>query len=338
MTKIGTRSPVRTEDILAFLSNPEHYPGTVEKVVVLETHLSYVFITDGFVYKMKKPVNFSFLDLSNLEQRKKNSEEEIEVNRRLAPEIYTGIVPVRRDESGQLNLDKKGVVVEWLVRMRRLPDNLMMGYKIAENSVKEEDLIKVGKKLSGFYTRQHPVQMEEAFYIQRLKKFLCANLNDLKDPLYEINGIRLNRLLYRQLRFLSEYAPSFEERVGKIVDAHGDLRPEHICLTKDPVIIDGLEFSKKLRILDPFEELAYFSLECAMLDAGWIGDEVIRIYKNETGDEVDDRIISFYKSIRAILRALNSFRHIRETRYCHEMKWKIKGEQYLKLAEKYIGK
>lgn len=135
------------EQLIDGLSRPEAYPGSVESVSVCHTHISVVFLAGDHVYKLKKPVNFGFLDFSTLEKRKHFCEEEVRLNRRLAAEVYEGVVAVTQSE-GRLQWEGKGEVVEWGVKMKRLPDWARLSELLKRHLVHSENLTELAR-LSG---------------------------------------------------------------------------------------------------------------------------------------------------------------------------------------------
>nr|MBP8296428.1 hypothetical protein [Burkholderiales bacterium] len=137
-----------------------------------------------------------------------------------------------------------------------------------------------------------------------------------------------------QLAFLEQRAELFDRRVraGRIVEGHGDLRPEHVCLRPLLAIIDCLEFSRELRILDAADELAYLALECERLGAAWAGGALFEAYTHVTGDAPDPALIHFHQSFRACLRAKIALWHLKEVRFRSSPKWKQLALEYLHLA------
>lgn len=334
--KIQRQVSVSEEDKVQFLRDNSHYPEKTGSLKVKETHMSWVFITDRAVYKMKKAVRYPYIDLSTLERRRHNCEAEVTLNGRLAPSIYEGIVPLVSGDHEGLNIGGEGEVVEWLVKMERLPDELMLDQKILSGNVKEEEIENLAEVMMAFYGRAASYPMDKDKYVQRLQQFLIENLEALKEPLFELEGTLTEKLLQDQLSFLTEHRQALEKRAARVAEVHGDLKPEHVCLLPAPVVIDCLEFNKDLRLLDPVEELSFFSLECEMLGNASAGDRVIQIYRGEMKDLFDHAIVDFYKSIRAVLRALSSYRHLLEPAYRNDPRWKEKGSRYLRLARKYL--
>ncbi len=317
---------------VTFLSQPESYPAPTRTVETKETHMSWVFLTDTQAWKLKKPVRLDYLDFSDPEARRRNCEQEAQLNRRLAPETYLGIAPLILDQQGKMRLGSAGEAIDWLVVMRRLPADRMLDQAIADQTVCEADARKVGSRLARFYKQAQPIAITASEYQQRLAADVRANRQELAKPEYALPTDLLESITNAQLNFLDREPELFDARVraGKIIEAHGDLRPEHICLESEPVIIDCLEFNQDFRILDSVSELAFLALECERLGARWVGDLILETYRDETGDRPPRRLLVFYKSYHACLRAKIAVWHLQD----HEdwAKWTDKARRYLRLA------
>lgn len=327
---------ISIDDKVAFLKRPSAYPFPVTEVQIKETHMSWVFLSGNFVYKLKKPVKYRFFDHRTLDSRMKNSVEEIRINRQLAKDIYIGVVPLVASERKELALEGKGEIIDWLVKMKRIPEKNMLDYAIEHDRIDETQLHNTAALLAEFYNRSLPVDIGSVQYIKRLESEIFFNYNELTNPLYELPFILIKELTAGQMAFLSAHQSIIERRIAekKIIDAHGDLRPEHICLAPDPAIIDRLEFSRDLRILDTAEELASLSMECEMMNDTHVGRIFYNVYRTSTGDNIPNDLMRFYKIKKACLRAYLVARHIEESRYRDDSKWLMKANAYLKLAER----
>ncbi|MGC1953722.1 MAG: hypothetical protein WA970_14390 [Gammaproteobacteria bacterium] len=325
---------------VTFLRRPDSYPEHPSRVEVMESHMSWVFMLDEHVYKLKKPVHHSFVDFSTLEDRFYYCHESIRLNRRLAEDVYLGVVALTIDRDGRLQLGGDGDPVEWLVRMRRLPGDLMLDSAIEGDRVSGQDVHRFAQRLAAFYRRAERVAMSAQQYRERLQGDIEANQQELADPDYKLPWAQLARLRAQQLGLLEKRPPLFSARVeaDRIIEAHGDLRPEHICLTSPPVVIDCLEFNREFRILDPVHELAYLALECEYAGAEFIGEIAFDTYRQETADDPPPQLIDFYKSYRAALRARLSIWHVKDHEAREHAKWISRTERYLRLAEKYAAR
>lgn len=325
------------EEKVAFLRRPAAYPDRPAAIDVIETHMSWVFLGDQHVYKLKKPVRYAFLDFTTVELRQENCEREVRLNRRLAQDVYLGVVPLVMEGDGRLRLGGEGSVVDWLVKMRRLPAQRMLDAAIRDNAVSAADIERLASCLTGFYGSAQCIGMSGSEYRNRFAADIEANHAELMAPHFELPARQVERLTQAQMRFVATRGGMLEQRAleGKIIDAHGDLRPEHICLVEEPRIIDCLEFKREFRLLDPVDELAYLAMECERLGAPAVGDQVLRRYLAASGDAVPEELISFYKAFRACLRAKIAIWHIADHEVRDTEKWQRRAADYLELAESH---
>ncbi len=326
---------------IAFLSNPRSYPDSPRSVDAIETHMSWVFLTGTQVYKMKKPVRLPFLDFTTLEARRLNCHAEVTLNRRLATDVYFGVEPLVVDDDGSIRLGAGagGTPIEWLVHMRRLPAERMLDRLILEHRVIEADVDEAAYRLARFYREAAPVEYRAEEYRRRLARDIEANHEALSDPAFEQAVDRVDRVHDVQQTFLESAAGLFDRRVneGRIIEAHGDLRPEHICLVDPPVIIDCLEFNREFRLLDPVDELAFLYLECDMAGADFVGERFLSVYRRVVGDHPPPALRAFYACGRACLRAKLAVWHLEDDPDQIRDNWIRKAAGYLARAEKYAA-
>ena len=325
---------------VAFLKKPETYPFATGAVKMVETHMSWVFLTDQYVFKLKKPIRLEMLNFSTLEARYNNSLEEVRLNQRLARGVYLGVVAITALDDGKMELDGNGTPIDWLVWMKRLKSEKMLDEAILTETIDREELRAAAGVLTDFYLKARPVEISAMTYVNWITKCI---LNDrrrlLKEEYHQqadvVNAIAdgLINFIYRKLELLEARAEN-----EKIIEAHGDLRPEHVCLGKQPYFIDCLEFSRSLRILDIAEELSFLSLECDVLGQPWVGEVFLNTYKSESGDDVSDELISFYKAKKALMRARISIRHIASPFYkSGEQDWNEVCARYLAHAAEHVA-
>lgn len=320
-----------------WLRQPATYPHTPQRIEAIETHMSWVFLADDYVYKLKKPVRRDFLDFSTLEARRRNCEEELRLNRRLAPEVYLNVVPLTIDAAGTVRLGGQGEVLDWLVRMRRLPAECMLDYAIRHGTVRDDEIRRLALRLAEFYAASAPIRMGPDEYRQRFEADIRATRQELLLPRYGLPPELTERIAAAQLRFLTRHPALFDQRVydERIIEAHGDLRPEHICLRPEPVIIDCLEFNRELRLLDSADELAFLALECERLGAA-VGAAILETCCEALNDAPPPDLVRFYKSYRAFLRAKLSIWHLRDDDVTQPAKWFDRASAYLRMAQQYI--
>jgi aminoglycoside phosphotransferase family enzyme len=323
---------------VGFLSRRESYAERPDAVETVETHMSWVFLTDRHAYKLKKPVRTEFLDFSTLVARRADSEVEVTLNRRLAPEVYLGMVALTLD-SGGLHLGGPGEPVDWLVKMRRLPAANMLDQRILEGNVAPPELDPAANLLANFYAAAPSIPTDPELYRRRFEASILADRSVLLDQQYEMPAARVRDVCDAQLGFMTRQPGILRVRArdGRIIDGHGDLRPEHVFLGPQPAIIDCLEFDSGLRRLDPAEELAFLGMECELLGADWAGHRFLEVYRDVTGDAPPEVLLSFHKSVRAFLRCKLSLWHVSDPSVADPEHWRIKAAQYLALAERYAN-
>ena len=322
-----------------FLSRPDAYRPTPNEVVCRETHMSWVFLVGGRVYKLKKPVRFPYLDFSSLARREAACRAELRLNRALAPDIYLDVLPLVDTGKG-LSFGGAGVPVDWLVVMKRLDESDMLDCLIAEQRVDAVKLERLVTVLAQFYRRAAPVLLSPAIHLVDWKRSLAYNRRILLDSRFGIPTGLVQRIDHAQHRFLDRHSGLITARLRhrRIVSGHGDLRPEHIWLGDEVRIIDCLEFNPRLRIVDPFDEVAYLSLECERLGAAWVGAFIERRMKRMLRDGPTEELFTFYRCHRATLRARLAIAHLLEEHPRTPEKWPRLAVAYLKLAEKSARK
>ena len=330
---------ISLDEKLAFLRRPEAFPDAPERVDVVETHFAWVFLSRLYVYKLKKPLKFHGFDFTTLEARRENCELEIALNRRLAEPVYIGVVPLGRRGTA-LMLEADSTPLDWLVKMHRLPLDRTLEHVARHGDVADADLTALVEKLARFYAITSRAPWDGAAYrrvlAQRLERY-AAELTGAGLPL---DAARVRQIAEAGSIFLREHAGLFDARIaaGRIVDAHGDLRPEHVFLGPDPQIIDCLEFSAELRLLDTFEEIAFLSLECTRLGRPDLGARIEALYRRRCTDDAGAPLVGFYRSQRAVVRALLCAWHLHDGLPNDvERDWRERANWYLDAAAVALG-
>lgn len=306
---------------VAYLSRASSYPDAPRAVTAVQTHMSWVFLTDRTVYKLKKPVRYDYLDFSTIEARRQACENELRLNRRLAASVYQETVPLAVDRSGEFALGGTGAVVDWLVKMLRLPAAQMLDAVLQRRDRPVDDAIRaVAEQLARFYASAARVPTTPAAYLLRLNRDICATLESLSAPEFRLPPTRLEQLTSAQHALIGRLRRTLASRArdGRIVDGHGDLRPEHVCL-KPLAIIDCIEFNPALRNLDPADDLAFLAMESERVGGHAVGRRIdallFEAYRHATGDAPTLMLRAFYKSYRAAIRAKLALWHLREPEF-----------------------
>jgi aminoglycoside phosphotransferase family enzyme len=333
----GMSSPGSAER-LDFLRSPAAHAqlgGTPAPVQTIETHMSWVFLVGEHVLKLKKPVKRPYLDFSTLRAREFNCREELRLNSRLAPGVYLGLVALHWNGRAlsliaESALPAGGRTLDWLVLMRRLPRERMLDTLIASRAVRQPDIDALGDVLVAFYRTLPRLALSGADYLARFEREQAANRDVLVQPPFDLQGAAqaldgVEHALQRDAALLRERAEH-----GHIVEGHGDLRPEHVCLLQPPLVIDTLEFNARLRQVDPFDEIAYLGLECDVAGADWIGAHLARRCVAALEPDLPLVLMPFYRAYRSLLRARLAAAHLLDPPVRDPHRW-------LPLAQRYVN-
>lgn len=330
--KIAADEPTLDQKV-GFLSQTSAYSHAVADVVRRETHMSWIFLAGDRVFKLKKPVRFPYLDFSSLARREAACRAELTLNRRLAPDVYLELAPLTVTARG-LSIGGEGSVMDWLVVMRRLDESQTLEHAILEHRLEPWQLDRLAAALVRFYRRAARLFLSPAVYLDDWRESLLYNRRVLLEPRLGLPAGLVRKIDRVQRRFLSSRSAVLTGRVRRrdIVDGHGDLRPEHIWLGDPVKIIDCLEFNPRLRAVDPFDEIAFLSLECERLGAAWAGDYVRRRVARGLRDGLSEELFLFYRCHRATLRARLAIAHLLEPDPRTPEKWPRMARAYLRIA------
>ncbi|MGZ6015908.1 MAG: hypothetical protein ACXWKM_09205 [Phenylobacterium sp.] len=320
-------------DKVSYLSGPAAYPGHAGVVTRRETHMSWVFFADDTVYKLKKPIRLSYLDFSTLARREVACRAEFALNQCLAPGVYLGVVALTRTADG-LALGGSGEVVDWLVRMRRLDESRTLEALLQAGRAEDLDLSGLVSLLVRFFRRAPAVPRSPAEHRAAWRALLTENRRVLLDPRLGLPPGLIRRVLAAQARFLRVRAPTLARRCAqrRIVDGHGDLRPEHIWMGPPTKIIDRLEFSARLRAVDRLDELASLEVEMERLGGAGAGLRLRRRVLAALGERPPPELYLFYRAYRATLRARFAIAHLLDAHPRTPEKWPAQARAYLAIA------
>lgn len=264
---------------------------------------------------------------------------EVLLNRRLAKQTYLGVVPLTVSEN-ELAIDRDGTVVDWLVVMHRLDERLMLGEEILDRRLDIHDLDRLAGVLANFYRHATPSSLSPDQEISQWKQGLALNRRVLLTANLNLPAGLIRRIDRAQQDFLAAHENLFvkRSRARRIVDAHGDLRPEHIWLGQPLQIIDCLEFNAHLRTLDVLSEIAFLNLECERLGADWAGERIRKQIFRRLPKLRDEVLFHFYRSYHAMVRARLAIAHLLELHPRKPAKWRPLALRYLQLAREDVRK
>lgn len=293
------------------LSDPAAYPHPVEKVTVIHTHISVAFLAGKFAYKLKKPVDFGFLDFTTPEKRRHFCEEEVRLNRRLAPSVYLGVEPVTRTPDG-LRVGGTGEAIDWVVKMERLPTGASLLDRLERGEVTPELIARLASTVADFHAKA-----EAGSHVSRYGRFevVAANARDNFTQSEPTVGRALSRPVFDRLRSLTDATlerlrPLIESRAARGVprDTHGDLHLDHVyhfperAPPDDLVAIDCVEFSERFRCADPVADAAFLVMDLVFRGRRDLADVFADSYFRAANDSEGRQLLPFYVAYRAAVR------------------------------------
>ncbi len=336
-----TRLMAQLPEMVKALLDPKIYPDTSQRVELIQTQTSFVFLTDNYAHKVKKPVKLGYLDYTTLEKRRFYYQREVELNRRLCPDIYLGVVPITQDK-GVFFIDGQGEVIEYAVKMRRLPQEAMLNVLLANNQVSPEMITRLAQRLANFHHLAETnasistfgdldtiIQNTEENFSQTEK---YINKTILRDSYQRIKGYTDS--------FINANVSLFHKRVteSRIRDCHGDLHAAHVCFTNGICIYDCIEFNDRFRYCDVASEVAFLAMDLDHYERSDLANSFVDAYMAQGQDKELLKLLNFYKCYRAYVRGkVGSFKfddpHISEEERAETL---ATAKSYFKLAQSYI--
>lgn len=300
----GHRHPIAFARLVEALRDPSTYPDAPGAVEVRETHISWVFLAGDRAYKLKKPVVFPFLDYGDAERRRRMCEREVELNRRLAGDLYVGVRALALRD-GRLRLASPGAdAIEHVVEMRRFDEADTLDAAIGAGRAGADDVVAVGRRLARFHATATP-RRGATDTVAAVKRVADGNFEAL---LADGEAVEPRRVLDAQRfvdAFLAGRGATLQARAaaGLVREGHGDLRAEHVLLGDEVRIVDCAEFDVTLREIDVGADLAFLVMDLARLGRPDLGSALVSAYRREGGDPGGDELIAFHGAIRAFTRA-----------------------------------
>lgn len=320
---------VDLDTIVRGLSDPEAYPHPVTELEVLHTHISVVFRTGDVVYKVKKPLDLGFLDFTTLERRRRFCREEVRLNRRLAPDVYLGVVPLTSDgeslrageaappgeepDPGDTVPGAPGRVVEYAVKMEQLPDDATLRRRLRDEGLTGHHVDTVGTRIADFHRRAESGPEISRFgrwevVAGNARENFQQTIGHVGDTVSEPVHRRCRRLTERELERLHDLV---EERARRHVprDNHGDLHLDHVYLFPDRkpprnlLVLDCIEFNDRFRYGDPMADLGFLYMDLCFEGRRDLADRLARAYFRERDGDEGRELLPFYTAYRAAVRA-----------------------------------
>jgi len=326
------------------LMNPRSYPEDPEKITLAQTHISTVFIGDEFVYKIKKPVNFGFLDFSTLEKRKHFCNNEVKLNSRFSKDVYLGVYPVTFDGTKYM-INGKGDIVDYAVKMRRLSDDDLLKTRFKKGIVTSDDVERIAKAIADFHkVSKRSDKIDKYGNIETIKFNTDENFEQTADFIgNSITKEQFDNLKNWTNNFYKQNKDLFEQRIkdGKIRDCHGDLHMEHIVLTDPIIIFDCIEFNERFRYSDVVSDIAFLLMDLEYNNGEELSEKLCKAYLDFSGENKDENVyelIKFYKIYRAYVRGKVTSFILNDSSIEEDKKNEARNiaQKYFDLAHSYI--
>ena len=291
--------------LIQSLLRPSAYPDSPDTVELRQTHISYLFFTPRYVYKIKKPVDFGFLDFTTLEKRRFFCHQEIALNKRLSPEIYIGVVEVNT-ENDEFIFEGKGNIVEYAVKMKRLPSDKMMDNMLKTSRVTESTIRQIADAIAAFH--------KNAETNSDISKFgrLSVIEKNTEENFSQTHGFIRKTITQTQFDSIKNYTQNFlKTRHGLFIkrmeqdfikDCHGDIHSEHICIANGIYIFDCIEFNERFRYSDTVADIAFLSMDLDFYNRHDLSKTFCNAYAQISQDKDVKELLDFYTCYRAYVR------------------------------------
>ncbi len=327
------------KQIVQAMLTPEAYPENPGKIELIQTHISFVFLTENSVYKVKKAVNFGFLDFSTLDKRHLFCKKELDLNRRLCPEIYLEVVPINK--SGIIKINGSGETVEYALKMKRLPQERIMTLLIKEGKIDKKTINEIAKIVATFHSKaQTTPEINEFGSLKIVKTNWDENFAQTTKYLNQTLSRKDFQLIQTKIEaFMENKKALFEDRIAdsRIRDCHGDLHSGNIFVTDKICIFDAIEFNDRFRYSDVASDVAFLAMDLDYQNRNDLADYFIKRYLVYSKDQQLTLLLAFYTCYRAYVRGkVVSFRLDDPNISAKDKDSTItEAQAYFKLAAKY---
>ena len=279
---------------------------------LIETHISWVFLGEREVFKIKRPVNFGFLDFRSREARRHACEAEVLLNRRLAEDVYLGVVPITVDDAGIHSIDGDGHTVDWAVHMRRLSEDCRADLRLARGELETKDIDALAARISNFHdSARCDEETSSHGATEMIRQNVVENFAQTRDSIGAyLSTSEAEAIEAWQLEMLKDQRRFDARRLdGRVRDGHGDLRLEHVYFREDAIsIIDCIEFNERFRYGDVCSDIAFLSMDLTWHGRVDLAERLLAAYARESSDYGLYSVVDFYESYRAFVRGkISSF-------------------------------
>jgi aminoglycoside phosphotransferase family enzyme len=290
--------------VVEALLKPEAYEEEVEQIELKQTHISFVFLTRNFVYKIKKAVDFGFLDFLTLEKRHFFCEKEVELNRRLCGDMYIGVVPINR--SDVIKINGEGETIEYAVKMKRIPEEKIMTRLLEDGRVDKKAIDRLAKTIAEFHLKaETSKKIGEFGSLPTIEKNWRENFKQTEEFIDKTISIESYRLIHERTKdFIKKNRAFFSKRISekRIRECHGDIHSGNIFIADKIYVFDAIEFNDRFRYSDVAADVAFLTMDLDFKNRADFSSFFIKRYVEYSGDKDLEKVLNFYKCYRAYVR------------------------------------
>ncbi len=299
-------------ELISFMNDPAVYPEKTSKVDFVQTHHSWVFICDKFVYKLKKPVDLGFLDFTTPQKRRFYVGEELRLNKRFSPDVYIDVVPISKKGDG-FSIDDDSDIAETALRMKRIDENGMLLNLLKKGQAGTDDIKRLGGRLAEIYAAIPSDDKARSFGSMDTISFnIIENFDQTRGYVGgPVSADDFSLIESWSRRFMEVNTGVFEARLAGdfIKEGHGDLHLQHIFIFDDGItILDCIDFNERFRYGDAAQDIAFLAMDLDYNGYDSLARGFVEAYLKASGDSTMHDVLPFYKVYRAYVRAkVNSF-------------------------------
>ncbi|HDD46127.1 MAG TPA: hypothetical protein ENG42_01510 [Candidatus Aenigmarchaeota archaeon] len=329
-------------DIFKALMNKEAYDNTPRHVKVIQTHISWVFLTGKYAYKVKKPVNFGFLDFTTLRKRAYYCRREFEINRMFSPELYISVLPIVKEAGGRVKINGNGKLIEYCIKMKEIEQSKILARIIKNKGISKSILNKIINILVNYYAVAEAGKNIDKYGSVSIIRY---NWEENFEQTKSFVGIAIEKkdfeLIKKEVyKFISHNKQLLRERVreGKIKWCHGDLHSANIFVDKGKVyIFDAIEFNRRFACSDIACDIAFFIMDLEFRGLYKEASYFLNKFIKATNDNKLAKLINFYKCYRAYVRGKVTSFKLYDNHIGKKEKGlaKITAAKYFDLAKRY---
>jgi len=327
------------KQVVDALMKPEAYDEEAGSIELVQTHISFVFLTKRFVYKVKKAVDFGFLDFTTLEKRRFFCEKELELNRRLCGDMYLEVVPINKADA--IKIKGAGETVEYAVKMKRMPQERIMSKLLEKNKVDNKLIGRIAKIIAEFHSKAETnKKISEFGSLAIIETNWKENFNQTEEFVGNTISMKDFKLIRERINdFMRRNVSVFERRIteGRVRDCHGDIHSGNIFVTDGIYIFDAIEFNERFRYSDVAADVAFLVMDLDFKDRTDLSNFFVERYVEYSGDQELMRLLPFYKCYRAYVRGKVTSFKLKDPSIRDQEKSAAKKEAnaYFKLASTY---